>query len=86
MHKYQPRISIETVDSNPQIVAVFEPPETQFIAVTAYANEKIRKLKIDNNPFAKGFRTGARKRPLEINGIFFIHKNTVFSLINLFFF
>lgn len=68
MHRYQPRITIETVDSKPQIVGVFEPVETQFIAVTAYANEKIRKLKIDNNPFAKGFRTGARKRSLDSNG------------------
>ncbi|CAH8589572.1 unnamed protein product [Heterobilharzia americana] len=30
--------------------------ETQFLAVTAYQNEKITQLKIDNNPFAKGFR------------------------------
>ena len=58
--------------------------ETEFIAVTAYQNEKvcvpfdvnmasvivhlmvysqITRLKIDNNPFAKGFReTGAGKR------------------------
>ncbi|CAK9252428.1 unnamed protein product, partial [Sphagnum jensenii] len=36
---------------------------TEFIAVTAYQNEKITRLKIDNNPFAKGFReTGAGKR------------------------
>lgn len=74
MHKYQPRISVETADPIPQIVAIFEPPETQFIAVTAYANEKIRKLKIDNNPFAKGFRTGARKRPLDTNGNVFFNK------------
>ncbi|CAH1774927.1 unnamed protein product, partial [Owenia fusiformis] len=31
-------------------------PETQFIAVTAYQNTDITQLKIDNNPFAKGFR------------------------------
>ena len=31
-------------------------PETQFIAVTAYQNTDITQLKIDSNPFAKGFR------------------------------
>ena len=36
--------------------------ECTFIAVTAYQNEKITQLKIDHNPFAKGFRdTGASK-------------------------
>lgn len=38
-------------------------PETEFIAVTAYQNDKITQLKIDNNPFAKGFRdTGNGRR------------------------
>ncbi|KAF1388738.1 hypothetical protein PFLUV_G00065750 [Perca fluviatilis] len=37
--------------------------ETQFIAVTAYQNHEITQLKIDNNPFAKGFRdTGNGRR------------------------
>ena len=31
-------------------------PETEFIAVTAYQNESITQLKIDQNPFARGFR------------------------------
>ena len=30
--------------------------DTEFVAVTAYQNTKITQLKIDNNPFAKGFR------------------------------
>ena len=35
----------------------------KFIAVTAYQNDKITQLKIDNNPFAKGFRdTGSTRR------------------------
>jgi len=35
----------------------------QFIAVTAYQNDKITQLKIDHNPFAKGFRdTGSARR------------------------
>ena len=38
-------------------------PEMKFIAVTAYQNDKITQLKIDNNPFAKGFRdTGSARR------------------------
>ena len=31
-------------------------PETQFTAVTAYQNQLITRLKIESNPFAKGFR------------------------------
>lgn len=67
MHKYQPRIIISQT-SDPMSIAwapsrSFIFPETQFIAVTAYQNEKITKLKIDHNPFAKGFReTGQSKR------------------------
>lgn len=66
MHKYQPRIHvIRTNDLSqipwaPQQAFVF--PETEFVAVTAYQNDRITKLKIDNNPFAKGFReTGQSK-------------------------
>ncbi|XP_023298521.2 T-box-containing protein TBX6L-like [Lucilia cuprina] len=66
MHKYQPRLHIiKTSDLSqlpwaPQQNYVF--PETEFIAVTAYQNDRITKLKIDNNPFAKGFReTGQSK-------------------------
>ena len=35
-------------------------PETEFIAVTAYQNELITQLKIDENPFARGFRHDGR--------------------------
>lgn len=31
-------------------------PETSFVAVTAYQNDHITQLKIQNNPFAKAFR------------------------------
>ncbi len=58
MHKYVPRIHIveviDGVDSN--IVKTYVFPETKFIAVTAYQNTDVTQLKIDNNPFAKGFR------------------------------
>nr|APV45532.1 dorsocross 2 [Megaselia abdita] len=66
MHKYQPRIHIiKTSDPTqipwaPQQPFVF--PETEFIAVTAYQNDRITKLKIDNNPFAKGFRETGQSR------------------------
>ncbi|XP_064612873.1 T-box transcription factor TBX2-A-like isoform X2 [Liolophura sinensis] len=67
MHKYQPRFHIVRANDILQLpysafrTYVFK--ETEFIAVTAYQNEKITQLKIDNNPFAKGFRdTGGGKR------------------------
>ena len=66
MHKYQPRFHLVRASDILQLpystfrTYVFK--ETQFIAVTAYQNEKITQLKIDHNPFAKGFReTGASK-------------------------
>ncbi|XP_028982043.1 T-box-containing protein TBX6L-like [Diachasma alloeum] len=75
MHKYIPKIwiiqsdglgSISNIYSQPSACFTFE--ETEFIAVTAYQNESITKLKIDNNPFAKGFRDTGHyrcKRKLE---------------------
>ncbi|ESO07893.1 hypothetical protein HELRODRAFT_145007, partial [Helobdella robusta] len=47
MHKYIPRI---------HVYKTFIFQETSFIAVTAYQNERITQLKIDHNPFARGFR------------------------------
>ena len=66
MHKYQPRFHLVRASDIMQLpystfrTYVFK--ETEFIAVTAYQNEKITQLKIDHNPFAKGFReTGHAK-------------------------
>ncbi|KAB1265216.1 T-box transcription factor TBX21 [Camelus dromedarius] len=63
LHKYQPRLHIvEVNDGEPEAACnasnahIFTFQETQFIAVTAYQNAEITQLKIDNNPFAKGFR------------------------------
>lgn len=63
LHKYQPRLHIMEVKEDgkeePFLSAkaqTFVFPETQFIAVTAYQNADITQLKIDHNPFAKGFR------------------------------
>lgn len=43
-------------------INTFQFEETKFIAVTAYQNEKITQLKINNNPFAKGFRDCTQNR------------------------
>nr|XP_028559456.1 T-box transcription factor TBX21 [Podarcis muralis] len=63
LHKYQPRLHVteakdgEVDKVHPSICSqTFTFPETQFIAVTAYQNADITQLKIDHNPFAKGFR------------------------------
>ncbi|OCT59948.1 hypothetical protein XELAEV_18045967mg [Xenopus laevis] len=59
LHKYQPRIHVTCVEDpgGPESQShSFIFPETQFIAVTAYQNADITQLKIDHNPFAKGFR------------------------------
>uniref|UniRef100_A0A8C5HNP1 T-box transcription factor TBX3-like n=1 Tax=Gouania willdenowi TaxID=441366 RepID=A0A8C5HNP1_GOUWI len=67
MHKYQPRFHV--VKANDVLKLPYSTfrtyvfSETQFIAVTAYQNDQITQLKIDNNPFAKGFRdTGNGRR------------------------
>ncbi|XP_068609330.1 T-box-containing protein TBX6L-like [Brachionichthys hirsutus] len=62
MHRYYPRFHLTQADS-PYTVRwgpflTFSFSETTFTAVTAYQNPKITKLKIDHNPFAKGFREG----------------------------
>ncbi|KAK3790699.1 hypothetical protein RRG08_038191 [Elysia crispata] len=67
MHKYQPRLHVVRTQDFMALPFVewktLAFPETVFIAVTAYQNEKITQLKIDNNPFAKGFRdSGGGKR------------------------
>uniref|UniRef100_A0A8C4RP46 T-box transcription factor 18 n=1 Tax=Erpetoichthys calabaricus TaxID=27687 RepID=A0A8C4RP46_ERPCA len=73
MHKYQPRVHIirkecgdelspvKTVPSGDGVRA-FSFPETVFTTVTAYQNQQITRLKIDRNPFAKGFRDSGRNR------------------------
>ncbi|KAI6188482.1 hypothetical protein M3Y98_00359800 [Aphelenchoides besseyi] len=62
MHRYQPRIHIVVHDEDLQsksevkMQRTFVFTETQFMAVTAYQNHRITELKIESNPFAKGFR------------------------------
>ncbi|KAG8455868.1 hypothetical protein GDO86_001890 [Hymenochirus boettgeri] len=66
MHRYKPRFHVvqsdEVYNSPWGLVQVFSFPETEFTAVTAYQNEKITKLKINHNPFAKGFREQERSQ------------------------
>ncbi|XP_032885996.1 T-box transcription factor TBX22-like isoform X1 [Amblyraja radiata] len=72
MHKYRPRIHVvvKEVDLDMSIhqflpsngVQTFTFPETEFTTVTAYQNQQITRLKIDRNPFAKGFRDPGRNR------------------------
>ncbi|RWS24571.1 T-box transcription factor TBX20-like protein [Leptotrombidium deliense] len=76
MHRYQPRIHLvvrrdPNTANNPvtdlelERYRTFVFPETIFTAVTAYQNQLITKLKIDSNPFAKGFRDSSRLTDLE---------------------
>ncbi|XP_064158198.1 T-box transcription factor TBX2b-like [Anguilla rostrata] len=67
MHKYQPRFHIVRANDILKLpystFRTYVFPETDFIGVTAYQNDKITQLKIDHNPFAKGFRdTGNGRR------------------------
>lgn len=62
LHKYEPRVHLVKVGTEPRRVLTFPFPETQFIAVTAYQNEEVTSLKIKYNPFAKAF-LDAKDRP-----------------------
>ncbi|XP_013195009.2 T-box transcription factor mls-1 [Amyelois transitella] len=76
MHKYRPRVLVVRARDASALAwgaphAAFSFPETEFIAVTAYQNDRITKLKIDNNPFAKGFRacgqSKCKRKSVDIN-------------------
>ncbi|XP_030642949.1 T-box transcription factor TBX18 [Chanos chanos] len=73
MHKYQPRVHVICKECGEELspvkavptgegVKAFSFPETIFTTVTAYQNQQITRLKIDRNPFAKGFRDSGRNR------------------------
>ncbi|KAK3537811.1 hypothetical protein QTP70_018917 [Hemibagrus guttatus] len=66
MHRYIPRLHIIPADKAVDVlqldgpdVVTFSFSQTEFFAVTAYQNLSITQLKIDYNPFAKGFRDDA---------------------------
>ncbi|XP_031722107.1 MAX gene-associated protein isoform X2 [Anarrhichthys ocellatus] len=67
MHRYIPRLHVIPVPdgdiatpAQPVVVGpesmTFTFPQTEFMAVTTYQNFRITQLKINHNPFAKGFR------------------------------
>uniref|UniRef100_A0A670HT36 MAX gene-associated protein n=1 Tax=Podarcis muralis TaxID=64176 RepID=A0A670HT36_PODMU len=63
MHRYLPRLHLVPADKATEVIQLNGPdvhtfifPQTEFFAVTAYQNIQITQLKIDYNPFAKGFR------------------------------
>ncbi|XP_059212334.1 uncharacterized protein magl isoform X2 [Centropristis striata] len=67
MHRYIPRLHVIPVPdgdvATPDQPVVMGPecmtftfPQTEFMAVTTYQNFRITQLKINHNPFAKGFR------------------------------
>ncbi|CAL8313465.1 unnamed protein product [Lota lota] len=73
MHKYQPRVHVIRKECGEELSPVRSVPlgegtrtfsfaETVFTTVTAYQNQQITRLKIDRNPFAKGFRDSGRNR------------------------
>ncbi|XP_023662629.1 T-box transcription factor TBX18 isoform X1 [Paramormyrops kingsleyae] len=73
MHKYQPRVHVIRKECGEELspvkgipagdgVKAFSFTETVFTTVTAYQNQQITRLKIDRNPFAKGFRDSGRNR------------------------
>ncbi|KAK7142696.1 hypothetical protein R3I94_012146 [Phoxinus phoxinus] len=66
MHRYLPRLHVIPADKATEDIQVDNPnvitlsfSQTEFFAVTAYQNLRITQLKIDYNPFAKGFREDA---------------------------
>nr|XP_015206324.1 PREDICTED: MAX gene-associated protein isoform X1 [Lepisosteus oculatus] len=76
MHRYLPRLHIVPADKATEVIQLNGPdvmtftfPQTEFFAVTAYQNLRITQLKIDYNPFAKGFREdGQCYRPIKFKG------------------
>ncbi|KJH42939.1 T-box [Dictyocaulus viviparus] len=74
MHKYIPVLTIFEIAQSetpflsaptsqpPKQIARIRLPQTEFIAVTAYQNSTITQLKIEHNPFAKGFRDGGERK------------------------
>ncbi|XP_018653438.1 t-box protein-related [Schistosoma mansoni] len=69
MHYYIPRISVVRLNNSMnnqsncyhssnqlELIGSYIIPGTQFYTVTAYQNPDVIRIKINNNPFAKGFR------------------------------
>ncbi|XP_035851241.1 MAX gene-associated protein isoform X2 [Sander lucioperca] len=76
MHRYIPRLHVIPVPDGdiltPDQPVVMGPesmtftfPQTEFMAVTTYQNFRITQLKINHNPFAKGFREDGNNSRLQ---------------------
>uniref|UniRef100_A0A670HR00 T-box domain-containing protein n=1 Tax=Podarcis muralis TaxID=64176 RepID=A0A670HR00_PODMU len=71
MHRYLPRLHLVPADRVTEVIKLNGPdvhtfifPQTEFFAVTAYQNIQMTQLKIDYNPFLKGFKkAGLSSRP-----------------------
>ncbi|XP_065491281.1 MAX gene-associated protein isoform X4 [Caloenas nicobarica] len=94
MHRYLPRLHLVPADKATEVIQLNGPdvhtftfPQTEFFAVTAYQNIQITQLKIDYNPFAKGFRDdGLNSRPqrdLKQNSNLELEGGDVFSSANI---
>lgn len=74
MQKYLPLVHFENVTSSCDAASsqriAFLFPQTTFMAVTAYQNQDITQIKINHNPFAKGFRDkeNSKKRLYSVRG------------------
>lgn len=64
MQRFLPRIHVEKLSAagDPEEHYVTSFLQTSFMAVTAYQNQEITRLKIARNPFAKGFRESGKNR------------------------
>ncbi|XP_052087918.1 T-box transcription factor TBX18-like [Mytilus californianus] len=64
MQRFLPRVHVERLSTEniPEEHFVTSFPQTSFMAVTAYQNQEITRLKIARNPFAKGFRESGKNR------------------------
>ncbi|CAL8283254.1 unnamed protein product [Lota lota] len=64
LHRYIPRLHVVPFSANAKkelklngpLVATFTFPQTEFFAVSAYQNSRFTQLKVNYNPFAKGFK------------------------------
>uniref|UniRef100_A0A8C3BDX6 MAX gene-associated protein n=1 Tax=Cairina moschata TaxID=8855 RepID=A0A8C3BDX6_CAIMO len=94
MHRYLPRLHLVPADKATEVIQLNGPdvhtftfPQTEFFAVTAYQNIQITQLKIDYNPFAKGFRDdGLNSRPqrdVKQNSNLELEGSNVFSSVSL---
>ena len=60
MSFYNPQLIIIN-EANSEKSMTYGVDEANFVAVTAYQNSALTQLKIDHNPFAKGFREAPQR-------------------------